>query len=78
MNSKDIKNRHIQTDLIRNASYMLKAVACMDDEAMGEISAIIEQMDELVANMEIRASAPKLPLNVEMAKTPSPHLHLIR
>ncbi len=65
MNSNEIKNRSLQTDLMRNASQMLQAVACMDDLALQEISAIVEQIEYLAEKMERRIgdslSLPLLP-----------------
>lgn len=80
MNSDGIKNRSLQTDLMRNAANMLQAVACMDDEAMEEISGIVGQVEKLANEMEARIADPKPPRRVELPddEQPHPHLNLVR
>jgi len=51
-----IKNRSLQTDLVRNTAENLRVIACMDDGALKEISNIVHQIDQLANEMESRIS----------------------
>jgi len=51
-----IKNRSLQTDLMRNTAETLRVIACMDDRALKEISDIVYQIDQLANDMEGRIS----------------------
>ncbi len=77
MNSDEIKNRSVQTDLMRNSAYLLKAVACMDDEALQEISDIVVQIERLADKMERRIATPILAKSLEPTEDGRPKLTLV-
>ncbi|MCF6219541.1 MAG: hypothetical protein L3J65_00365 [Robiginitomaculum sp.] len=77
MNSADIKNRYLQTDLLRNASNMLQAVACMDDASLRDISNIVVQIDELADKMEERIGEPEVAPTPDPTQRKSPKLTLV-
>lgn len=78
MNSNEIKNRSLQTDLMHNASQMLQVVACMDDLALQDISNIVEQIETLAAKMESRIASPISPPSQKLTATKPPNLTLVR
>lgn len=47
-----IKNQIIQTDMLRQASNILKVTACLDDDVAGKINEIVYQLDDLADEME--------------------------
>lgn len=80
MSSDRIITRSLQTDLMYNAANMLQAVACMDEEAMEEISEIVEKVEILAIQMEARIGIPK-PANYKEPTSkirPRPHLNLVK
>ena len=77
MNSDEIKNRSVQTDLMRNSASMLKAVACMDDEALQEISEIVVQIEHLADKMESRIGTPFIVKSPEPVEDRRPKLTLV-
>jgi len=56
VDANGIKNRSLQTDLMRNTAETLRGIACMDDRALKEISNIVHQIDQLANEMEGRIS----------------------
>ena len=77
MNSDEMKNRSVQTDLVRNASNMLQAVACMDDEALQDISKIVMQIERLADKMESRIGIPSSMHTVPRPQYLRPKLTLV-
>ena len=77
MNSDEIRNRSVQTDLMHNSAYMLKSIACMDDEALGEISDIVIQIEQLADRMESRIGVRAPEGNPKPARNHRPKLTIV-
>ncbi len=61
MDANGIKNRSLQTDLMRNTAETLRVIACMDDFALKDISDIVYQIDQLANEMESRIGENTVP-----------------
>lgn len=78
MSSDKIFTRSLQTDLMYNAAHLLRAVACMDEEAMEEISEIVKEVEILAHRMETRIGTPKPANKKPLTSKLRPHLNLVK